>query len=514
MSETAKTAIILGAGPAGLTTAYELLQKTDIKPLLIEKADTVGGMCVSIPYKGNFMDVGGHRYFTKFERVRAWWLNFLPLQTVPSKDDLLLKRPLNIQVPDGTPAINPDKQDAVMLKRFKLSRIYYLRKFFDYPVSLNLATIRGLGIKRMGKIFFSYLKAKIWRIRPEKTAEDFLINTFGRELYQTFFKDYTEKLWGIECKQISAEWGRERIRGIYFWETLITLFKNIFFPKPKPEDPFLYPKFGPGQLWDEVARRITALGGEIRLRTKVVALHSENGKITTVEVENPDGSREKLSADYIISSLPIQNLFRMLNDVPADVQKVADGLMYRNFRAAAVLLKKMKIKNTSKIATLRDILPDTWVYVQESDVKMGRLQIYNNWSPYLLKDDKNVWIGLEYFAGDHDDIWTMPEKDFEALAVSEAVKIGLINHEDILDMTSARLEKAYPAYFGSYKNFDILKNYADSINNLYLVGRGGMHKYINMDHVVLSGMAAAENIAAALPDKENIWNIDTTKFLD
>lgn len=511
MSKSKKTALIIGVGPAGLTAAYELLQKTDIQPILIEKSDHVGGMCVSVPYHGNLMDVGGHRYFTKFERIKKWWLQFLPLQTMPSSDDIALNRDLKITL---APDFDPQKMDDVMLKRYKLSRIYYLRRFFDYPVSLNFDTIFGLGLKRMTKIFFSYIKAKALPIKEEKTAEDFLINTFGRELYQTFFKDYTEKLWGIECREISAEWGRERIRGIYFWETLISLFKNIFIRKSKPEDPFLYPKLGPGQLWDKVAEKITAQGGEFIFNSEVIDLDNQNGKINTITIRTNDGKTEKLSADYIICSLPIQNLIKMLHNVPQNVQEVAEGLMYRNFRAAAILLNKMTLKNTSKLPSVNNILPDTWVYIQESDVQMGRMQIYNNWSPYLLQNQNNVWIGFEYFGGDNDKIWNMSAAEFEKLAVSEGCKIGIIEEKDVLDVTSYKLEKAYPAYFGTYKRFDEIKNYLDTLSNLYPVGRNGLHKYINIDHVVLSGIAAADNIAQNMPDKDNIWNIDLTKFLD
>lgn len=511
MSANRKTALIIGAGPAGLTTAYELLQKTDIRPLIVEKSDRIGGMCASVPYKGNYIDVGGHRYFTKFNRVKEWWLQFLPLQTQPSKDDLILGRDLKLPLSDEH---NPEEKDDVMLKRYKLCRIYYLRKFFDYPVSLNFATIFGLGLWRMTKIFFSYVKAKLCKIKPEKTAEDFLVNTFGRELYQTFFKDYTEKLWGIECREISADWGRERIRGIYFWETVITLIKNIFIHKPKPEDPFLYPKFGPGQLWDKVAERVQKGGGEILFNTEVIDMQNSTDKITGLTIRRVDGSVQTIEADYVISSLPVQNLFHMLKNVPPETMKIADGLMYRNFRSAALLLNKMKIKNKSKYKTVNGILPDTWTYIQESDVHVGRLQMYNNWSPYLVKDDNLVWIGLEYFCGDNDEIWTMPNDEFERLAIREGCKVGLIDEKDVLDITSEKLEKAYPAYFGTYNRFDEMKNFTDKLGNLYLVGRNGMHKYINIDHVVLSGIAAADNIAGNMANKENIWNIDLTKFLD
>ena len=486
---TEKTVLILGAGPAGLTTAYEILQKNPkFKVIIVDKNEAVGGLCRSVNYKDNFIDIGGHRYFTKFERVKKWWLQFLPLEDERNLDNVMLVRP-------------------------RLSRIYYLRKFFDYPVSLNFNTIKGLGFWHMTKIAFSYFKAKLCPIKPEKTAEDFLINTFGSVLYETFFKNYTEKLWGISCKEISAEWGRERIRGIHFWETLFSLFKSIFVRKKIFSDTFLYPKFGPGQIWEKVADEIIKKGGKIYLNTEVMKINLQNGKISEVEVKI-DGKITKFTSDYVVSSMAIKDLLLMMNDIPEDVKKIASNLPYRNFRTAAILLDNLKIKNNTRVKTRNNILPDTWVYIQESDVRMGRMQIYNNWSPYMSINPDKAWIAFEYFTSDTDDLWTMSDNEFEKLAVSEGEKIGIINKKSVLDVTSVKLEKAYPAYFGSYNQFDVLKKYFDGIDNLYLIGRNGMHKYINIDHAVLSGMEAAKNIVENIETKDNIWNVDTDKFLD
>lgn len=324
--EKNNTVVILGAGAAGLTAAYELLKKEkEIKVILIDKNSSVGGMCRSINYKNNLIDIGGHRYFTKFENVKKWWLDVLPLQTAPAKDDVKLHRKLELPVENED--FDPQKSDGIMLKRYRYSRIYYGRHFFDYPVKLNLATIRGLGLCKMIKIFFSYLHAKIFPIKPEKTAEDFLTNQFGKVLYETFFKNYTEKLWGIECKQISSEWGRERIRGIKFWETVLSLFKSFFVKKEIVLDSFLYPKFGPGQVWDKIAKTIIGWGAEIKLETKVVGIETDEEKVKSVKIES-NGKTDVIYADYVISSLPIKDLFSLMNNVPNDVKEVSDGLVY------------------------------------------------------------------------------------------------------------------------------------------------------------------------------------------
>lgn len=484
-----KTVLILGAGPAGLTTAYEILRTTnEFDVVIVDKNESVGGLCRTFCHNKNYIDAGGHRYFTKFEKVKRWWLDFLPLENKQTSENVMLVRP-------------------------RLSRIYYLRKFFDYPVALNFNTIKGLGFWKITKIACSYFRAKINPIKNEKTAEDFLINTFGKVLYKTFFKNYTEKLWGISCTQISAEWGRERIRGIYFWETLFSLFKGMFVKKTQTIDTFLYPKYGVGQMWEKVAEEITKRGGKIYLNSEVVDLKQKNNRIVKVKVKKDEKIMD-FTPDYVVSSLAIKDLFEMLNDVPKNTKKVASELPYRNFRTASVLLERLKVKSNKSLPTKNNLLPDTWVYIQEADVKMGRMQIYNNWSPYMLKDQDKAWIAFEYFTSDTDEIWTMSDNDFESFAIAEGEKIGIIEKKDVLDVTSVKLEKAYPAYFGGYKYFNKLKNYTDNIHNLYLVGRAGMHKYINIDHAVLSGMEAAKNISQHMKNKENIWNIDTSKFLD
>ncbi len=509
-----KKVIIAGAGPAGLAAASEFLERTEFKPILIEENDFVGGISATMDYKKNKLDMGGHRFFTKSERVKDWWLSFLPLQGKASKDDVLLGRKAELSMKENAP--DPEKTDCVMLKRNRVSRIFYLKTFFDYPVSLNFNTIKGLGIFRMAKISLSYFKALLLPVKNEKSLEDFLINRFGRELYLTFFKDYTEKLWGMECSAISAEWGAQRIKGISILKVLAQIFKTMFgCKKGKVEtsfiDSFMYPKFGPGYLWSAVAESVLDKGGEIRLGRKVSELIMDNGKVKAVVIEDCHGYREIVEGDVFISTMPVKDLINAMGDnVPENVKTAANGLIYRDFRVAGVLLDKLLLKNNTKIKTLNGLIPDTWIYVQEKGVKLGRIQIFNNWSPYLVAEfpDK-VWIGLEYFCNEEDELWKMSDEDFIAQALKEGCKIGIFAAEDVKDFCSFKVKKAYPAYFGTYNRFDEIREYTDKIDNLYLIGRNGMHRYNNMDHSVLTAMIAVDNIVNHVRSRDNIWNVNT-----
>lgn len=508
-----KTAVIIGAGPAGLTAAYELLTRSDIKPIILEENDFVGGISATLDYKNNKIDMGGHRFFSKSDRVMNWWLDILPLQGKPSKDDIILNR--EIELSQAKKAPNPEKTDRVMLKRNRLSRIYYLKTFFNYPVSLNMDTIKGLGLWRMFKIGCSYLKALIFPIKDEKSLEDFMINRFGRELYLTFFKDYTEKLWGIDCSKISAEWGAQRIKGISILKVLKQMLNNLSGQKGKAVETsfiesFFYPKYGPGHLWQTVADEVLKKGGKINFGETVTRLIREKDKIIAVETTNAAGKKTLYEGDIFISTMPVKDLIEAMNDVPQRIQKIAKGLMYRDFRVVGVLLDKLKLKNTTAIKTINNIVPDTWIYVQEREVKLGRIQVFNNWSPYLVNDFQNtVWIGLEYFCNEKDKIWTDDDKKFIDFAIKEAHKIGIFDKKDVLDAYTHRVKKAYPAYFGTYDKFDDVKSFILGINNLYLVGRNGMHRYNNMDHSTLAAMKTIDYILGDCMDKEEIWSINT-----
>ncbi len=515
-----KTAIIIGAGPAGLTAAYELLKKTNIKPIIFEKSLEIGGISKTINYKGNRIDIGGHRFFSKSKKVMDWWQEILPLQGAPSKDDIILNRKILLSKEKHAP--DPEKEDKVMLVRTRLSRIFFLRSFFNYPIALTWETLKNLGIIKTIQISLSYLKTKLLPTKKENSLEDFLINRFGKSLYLLFFKSYTEKVWGLPCTKINPDWGAQRIKGLSITTAIIHALKRFFsqdqsINQKKTEtsliEKFTYPKLGPGQLWEEVAEKIIEKGGEIFLNHDVVSIDLQNDTIQTVYVKNK--SNDKIityNGDYFFSTMPIQTLINSINNIiPQNVKRIANGLKYRDFITVGVLLKKMKLKNTSKIPTINDLVPDNWIYIQEKDVHIGRLQIFNNWSPYMVKDPNTVWLGLEYFCNEGDKLWKMSDKSFAEFGINELINIDMINKSDVLDSVVIRTPKAYPAYFGTYNEFDVLKQFIDSIKNLFLIGRNGMHRYNNADHSMLTAMTAVDNIINNITSKNNIWEVNTEK---
>ncbi len=513
-----KTAIIIGAGPAGLTAAYELLAKSDVKPVVLEAEGFVGGISRTFDYKGNRMDMGGHRFFSKSDAVMNWWLNILPLQGKPSKDDIILGRRIPVSTEPSAP--DPEREDKAMLIRRRLSRIYFLRKFFSYPVSLSLSTVFGLGLVRMFRIGVSFLWAALLPKRKEVTLKDFMVNRFGMELYKTFFEGYTEKVWGVPCDKIPADWGAQRIKGVSLMkavtQALFSPFKRKCSSISQKDvetsliEQFIYPKFGPGQIWEEAASAILAKGGEIHKGFKVVGVRAEGSKIAAVEAIGPDGSRKLFEGDFFISTMPVRELAFAFGDaLPSNVREVADGLLYRSFRTVGLLVKKLKLKNSSGIPTVGGIVPDTWIYIQEGDVKLGRLQVFNNWSPYLVKDlESTVWLGLEYFCDEGDALWSMPDDEMLSFASKELERIGVVDDSDVIDGCSVKVPKAYPAYFGSYKRLGEAREFFDKFGNLYLAGRNGMHRYNNMDHSMLTAMAAVDCIISGSSSKESIWSVN------
>lgn len=527
-----KTALIIGAGPGGLTAAWELLEKTDIKPIILEADDVIGGISRTVNYKGNRMDIGGHRFFSKSDRVMDWWQAMMPIASDNNDQDLTLtyhNRTTTIAAPSDRTADDEADEHCVMLVRNRLSRIFYLNRFFTYPISLSWATVRNLGAVRIVRIITSYLYAIARPIRPESSLEDFLINRFGRELYQTFFKDYSAKVWGVGCSEISAEWGAQRIKGLSISKTLKhglnhALKQILHYVRPhrkssnlhqqKTEtsliEKFLYPKFGPGQMWELTAKRIRARGGEIHLGHRVTGLNIKDDRISAVTYRDPDGQSVTLAADYVFSTMPVKELIAAFSDhpVPAAVREVADGLIYRDFITVGVLLRELHVRQggSSEVAKM---IPDTWIYIQERDVRLGRVQIFNNWSPWMVADPNTVWVGMEYFCNEGDDLWSMSNEDFIAFAIKELEQINFIRRDDVLDATMVRMPKTYPAYFGSYDRFDVIRRFTDTIDNLFLIGRNGMHKYNNADHSMLTAMTAVDNIVAGRTDKDNIWRINT-----
>jgi protoporphyrinogen oxidase len=496
MSTMSRKAIIIGAGPAGLTVAFELLTRTDIVPLVIEMSDAIGGISRTVNYKGNRIDIGGHRFFSKSDRVMEWWLQKIPMQLLTSDDS-----------------------DQVMLVRQRKSRIYFLRKFFNYPLQLNGATVANLGLVRIIKIAFSYGWSLLFASRNPKNLEEFFIQRFGRELYLTFFKSYTEKVWGESCSRISAEWGAQRIKGLSIVKSLQHFLRSLFVKKDgrigqktvetSLIEQFLYPKFGPGQMWETVAEEIVRRGGTIQMNHRVTELHVCDGRISAVGAINSENNHATTCpADYVFSTMSVNELIRaMKSPIPDSVREIAEGLVYRDFITVGLLLKKLKVTEKGQ----RGIQPvsDNWIYIQEPEVKLGRLQIFNNWSPYMVADPKTVWLGLEYFCNEGDSLWSLSNEEMIHLAKMELAQIGIIAMDDVLDGTVLRMPKTYPAYWGTYDRFGEIKNFVDQFPNLFLIGRNGMHKYNNQDHSMLAAMTAVDNLVAGRTDKANIWDVNT-----
>lgn len=509
-----KTAIIIGAGPAGLTAAIEMLRKTSIKPIVLEEASVVGGISRTVNYKGNRMDIGGHRFFSKDESIMNWWTSVLPLQAKSSSDDILL----NLEKEYAKQGPDPEKEDRVMLIRRRISRIFYRKKFFNYPVTLSADAISKMGFFTTLKCGFGFLLAKINK-REENSLEDFYINRFGKPLYSMFFKNYTHKVWGKEPKELDADWGAQRVNGL----SLASIIKNLLRRKKKSIgqegveksliEQFIYPKFGPGQLWECVADEIKHLGGTILMNTRATAINCENGMVKSVIVTGKDSEKQAIDCDYLLSSMPVKDLISSFRgiEVPSRVMDIAIALPYRDFITVGILVNELAIKNRSKYASFNNRIPDTWIYIQEDSVRLGRLQIFNNWSPYMVADYKStVWIGLEYFCNEGDDLWSKSNEEFKKFAIDELIKIGYISSSnDVIDSHIEKVKKAYPAYFGTYHQLPEVINWIDGIDNLFCIGRNGQHRYNNMDHSMMTAMEAIDCIASNSTDKSKIWNVNT-----
>ncbi len=512
-----RTAVIIGAGPAGLTAALELLRTTDVLPVVLEATADFGGISRTAVYKGNRIDIGGHRFFSKSEQILAWWQEILPLQGAPASDDLALGRDLRGLLAPGGP--DPEREDRVLLVRSRLSRIFHKRKFFHYPLSLGWRTAADLGLGRLLLIVASYLRARCRPIIDERSLEDFFINRFGRRLHRTFFKGYTKKVWGVSCRRIPAEWGAQRVKGLSVGGTVVHALRSLVagersIIQKKTEtsliERFLYPKFGPGQLWEEVARQVQEKGGVILPEHQVVGLECEGGRISRVMARDRSCGREQtFAADFVFSSMPVRDLIAAMNEVPDEVREVAAGLVYRDFITVGLLVKEMLVAPPTDRRTPGGVVPDNWIYIQEEDVRLGRLQVFNNWSPYLVRDRNTVWLGLEYFCNEGDDLWNLEDGALQRLGIEELARLGFIDPAAALDGVVVRQPKAYPAYFGAYDRFDQVRRYIDVLDNLFLIGRNGMHRYNNMDHSMLTAMAAVAAVRAGSRDKSAIWAVNS-----
>ena len=551
-----RIAIIAGAGPAGLTAAYELLKRTDIQPIVCESTDAIGGIAQTFNYKGNRIDIGGHRFFSKSDRVMNWWFNILPLQGAPAADtaekgheiDYAVEAVMEYLCPKksdelsamsyekkGTmnptlkaqsskltatkrPAPNPETEDDVMLQRPRLSRIYYRRHFFPYPIGITLQVARRLGLMNTMMIGFSYIWRQMFPLKDETYLDAFYRNRFGDRLYKTFFEAYTEKVWGVPCSSIRADWGAQRVKGLSLRRAVTHAIKDLLssdFKKAQQEREtslitrFYYPKFGPGQMWETVTEQVRACGAEVHMKTRISGVKLTDGKVTSATLEDiRTGETREVACDYFFSTMPIKHLIGMIRPhPPAMVVEVAEGLQYRDFLTVGLLLKKLHVQERGKLPA--EDVPDNWIYIQEGGVRVGRVQLFNNWSPYMVADRKNsIWIGLEYFVNEGGDLWVMPDQKLIDLGVSEMEKIGFIKKEDLLDACVLRMPKAYPAYWGSYTQLKVVEDYVNTVPNLFLLGRNGMHRYNNQDHSMLTAMMAVDNIIEGRADKSNLWEVN------
>jgi protoporphyrinogen oxidase len=521
-----KIAVIIGAGPAGLTAAYELLTRTNIKPIILERTNHIGGLSRTDNYKGNRIDIGGHRFFSKSDRVMNWWLEQMPLEQNGTGTERIAYHGMSHEIAaaaaSGSPQTVADFSKSggrgiapglVMLLRRRKSRIYFLRKFFDYPITLSFDTLRKLGLVRTVRAGLSYVRSALFPLRDVRNLEQFFINRFGLELYRTFFQSYTEKVWGVSCREISAEWGEQRIKGLSISKSISHFLRQQFrrssgIAQKETEtsliEQFLYPRLGPGQLWEAVAEKIVQMGGEIHASSTVAGLHCRGSQVVSVAALTDHGEARNFAGDYFFSTMPVKELVAAMDaPVPANVREVSDGLLYRDFITVGLLARKLKV------AGKNGPIADNWIYIQEPDVLAGRLQIFNNWSPDMVADPRKMWIGVEYFCYQTDKLWSLSDLEMAAFAAAELDKIGILSKGDVLDSVVIRMPKTYPAYFGTYHRFDEVRRYLDGFDNLFLIGRNGMHRYNNQDHSMLTAMLAVDNVAFGRTDKSNLWDVNT-----
>lgn len=509
--------IVIGAGPAGLTAAYELLRNNpgQYQVTVFEESAIAGGISRTVEYAGGRMDMGGHRFFSKDERVMEWWKNMMPLQGEPSRDDILTGTHKDLE-PSGP---DPEHSDIVMLLRNRISRIFTMQRFFSYPISLKLETFKAMGFVKTIQAGCSYLFSLVHKL-PESSLENFYINRFGKKLYSMFFEKYTEKVWGRPPSQISADWGSQRVKGLSVTKIISENLRKLLPQSDRNPaevetsliESFWYPKFGPGQLWELTADEIEKMGGQVCRNCRVSGLTIRDGAVKSISYEE-GGETKSSEGDIFISSMPLKDLIAGIDgSVPDDVAVIADGLPYRDFVTVGLEISELKLKNQTKIITPYDRIPDCWIYMQDEGVKVGRLQIFNNWSPYMVNDFEHCLnIGLEYFCTEGDEMWSMPDDEFISFAISELEGVGMLDPSKVRNRHIERVRKAYPSYFDTYAQIDRLIEWLNGIDNLYCIGRNGQHRYNNMDHSMATSFEAVAAITTGDHDKSRIWNVNTEK---
>ncbi len=450
--------VVIGAGPAGLTAAYELVKHGQAVTVLEQSRSKVGGISQTAEYKGFRFDIGGHRFFSKSQEVEDLWTEIL---------------------------------GEAMVTRGRLSRIFYQGKFFSYPIK-PLDTFQKLGLPYTALCVASYIKARAFPRQNVKSFEDWVINNFGERLYETFFKTYTEKVWGMACTDISADWAAQRIKGL----SMSSLIRSTLFPQKVGQDratvikslidQFRYPVYGPGQMWEMVVELVERKQGRVLMGQKVTGLLWEPGRLLTVETQ-ANGLTQSHDAAHFISSMPMRTLVQALRPAaPPAVIKAAESLGYRDFITVALIIKQA------------ELFPDNWIYIHDSGVKVGRIQNFKNWSEAMVPDSTLTCLGLEYFCFEGDGLWTMSDADLVALGTKEIAKLGIVDPELVIDGTVVRVPKAYPVYDDDYRqNVDTIRLFLEKmLPNLQLAGRNGMHRYNNQDHAMMTGLLAARNIQA------------------
>lgn len=456
------TAIAIGAGPASLTATYELM-KHGVRSLVLEKADKVGGISRTETYKGYRFDIGGHRFFTKVGEVEALWKEVL-------QDDF-------IRVP-------------------RMSRIYYNNKFFQYPLQ-PFDAVNNLGIFESLSMLYSYAKAKVSPLSEETNFEQWVTNRFGKRLYETFFKTYTEKVWGIPCTEIRADWAAQRIKGLSLRKAVVNALFGSNNTKTLIKE-FDYPRLGPGMMWERFQQRLEENGVPVNLNTNVTRIHHDGRRIESILAER-NGQPLLLEAEHFISSMPVSQLVRSLHPKPPHhVLKAANSLRYRDFLIVPIVVEA------------EHLFPDNWIYIHCPEFKVGRIQNFKNWSPEMVPDTRKTCLGMEYFCSQGDRLWEMSDEELVKLATQEVVNLGLVESEDLVtDGTVIRQHKAYPVYDGEYRqHLSVLQNYLKRFENLQTIGRNGMHRYNNQDHSMLTGLLAARNV---LGEQHDLWEINTER---
>ncbi len=502
---TSHSIIIVGAGPAGLTAALEL-QDAGVADITVIEADAqVGGISRTVRHHGNRIDIGGHRFFSKSDWVMAWWQKLMP---VAAPSDPEAARELRYQgASAGLPAATAgEADDEVMLVRSRLSRIYFNKQFFDYPLKLDLGTLLKLGPWKTFTFGLSYLWARLHPRSPEVSLEDFLVNRFGRKLYRQFFKEYTEKVWGVPCSQISAAWGAQRIKSLSILKAITHALRRMVGAGGKAEqtsliESFLYPKYGPGQMWETAAERFVARGGKLLMQSRVKQVRIAGEQVRGVVYEDAAGSSHALTCSHLLSTMPIKDLVEASAGAwTAEVSDIASHLSYRDFITVGLLYPRAAVTRR---------LDDNWIYIQEPGVNVGRVQVFNNWSPYMVADASALWLGLEFFCREGDGLWSMDDASLKSMAHAEMVQIGLVDAASPDDAVVLRVPKAYPGYFGdAFSRFGVLQAALDRVANLFLIGRNGMHRYNNQDHSMLTAREAVRQIVSGEVDKARIWAIN------